>query len=277
MMNSRIRRYLLQFGLFVLCMLTATMTLVAPASSRSVAPQQVAAFLSAPYYGSTRLSSVFDHDPTDFNILAFNGDTASRWVCPCRPTGDCADPGFDLGYFNCTLGRYIYYDGHNGVDYVLRYAYVRAAAAGQVGRAGWQYPGNHGGIGSGLGLYVRVDHDNGHQTFYGHMSVLRVRQNDVIPANADEFQRILGISGNTGWSSGPHLHFEVRNAAGTAVDPYGPDRNPDHKLWIERPSIEPHVIYTSGNRPLTAPPIAENEPGYVTVDDGSTNYSETPG
>ena len=279
-MNGKIFRYLLRFGVFALCGLMATATLGTPASSRSAAPQQTTAFLSAPYYGSTRVSSVFDHDydPDGFNILAFNGDTANRWVCPCRPTGDCADPDFDLGYFNCNLGRYIYYDDHNGVDYVLRYDYVRAAAPGTVARANWANT-NHQ---VGYGLHVRIDHDlNGdhitdYQTIYGHMSVLRVQMGDEIPADADEFARIIGISGNTGWSSGPHLHFEVRNAAGTAVDPYGPDRNPDHKLWIERPSIDPHVIYTSGDRPLTAPPINENEPGAFTVDDGDTGFQATP-
>lgn len=274
-MNKKIHRYLFRFGVLALCGLTVTTMLATTASSRSVAPQQAVAFLGAPYYGDTWISSVFDHDPANLAILAFNGDTASRWVCPCRPTGDCADPNFNLGYFNCNLGRYIYYDGHNGVDYVLRYDYVRAAAAGQVGYAGWQFPGNHGRPGGGLGLYVRVDHTNGYRTFYGHMSVLRVQTGDPVP-ESDEFQRIIGISGNTGDSSGPHLHFTVRDANNTAVDPYGPDRNPDHKLWIERPSIDPHVIYTSGNRPLTAPPIVENESGYFTVDDGDASFAENP-
>jgi len=181
-----------------------------------------------------------------------------------------------LGYYSCDIHGYLYYDNHLGIDYRLRYGYVRAAAPGQIGHAGWDRPGNHAGPGSGLGLYVRIDHDNGYQTFYGHMSVLRVQRNDEIPINADEFQRILGISGNTGWSSGPPLHFEVRTAAGVPVDPYGPDRNPDHTLWIERPSIAPHVIYTSGNRPLTAPPINENEPGTFTVDDGDAGFAENP-
>ncbi|MCD4739390.1 MAG: hypothetical protein K8R89_09065, partial [Anaerolineae bacterium] len=152
-MNGKIRRYLPRLSLFALCGLTVMATLAAPASSRSVILQQATAFLSAPYYGLTQISSVFDHDATNFNILAFNGDTASRWVCPCRPTGDCADPDFNRGYFNCNLGRYIYYDGHNGIDYLLRYDYVRAAAAGQVAYAGWNVPGNHGRPGGLLGLY----------------------------------------------------------------------------------------------------------------------------
>jgi hypothetical protein len=125
-------------------------------------------------------------------------------------------------------------------------------------------------------LYVRIDHDNGFQTFYGHMSVLRVRTGDQDVCERGEFSCILGISGNTGDSTGPHLHFEVRNANNTPVDPYGPNRNPANTLWIERPSIAPHVIYSSGNRPLQAPPINENEPGAFTVDDGDTGFAENP-
>lgn len=57
MMNKRVHKYLLRFGLFVLCTLMATMMSIAPASSRSVSPQQVTAFLSAPHYGSTLFAS----------------------------------------------------------------------------------------------------------------------------------------------------------------------------------------------------------------------------
>ncbi|HQE94222.1 MAG TPA: peptidoglycan DD-metalloendopeptidase family protein, partial [Anaerolineae bacterium] len=284
-MNDRTRRHLLRFVFVMLCGLTATATLATPASSRSAAPQQATAFLSAPYYGSTWLSSIFDHDVRPNHILAFTGAAAHENNCPCQPlppepppNPNCSRPNFPSAYLSCDIRRYLYYDGHNGIDYVLRYAYVRAAAPGTVARANWADP-NHQ---VSYGLHVRIDHDlNGdritdYQTIYGHMSVLQVRQNDEIPAGADEFARIIGISGNTGDSTGPHLHFEVRNAAGTPVDPYGPDRNPDHKLWIERPPIAPHVIYTSGDRPLTAPPIDESEPGAFTVDDGDAGFVENP-
>ena len=54
---------------------------------------------------------------------------------------------------------------------------------------------------AGYGLYVDVDHTNGFHTIYGHMSALRVETGDSIP-ESDEFQRILGRSGNTGWCAG---------------------------------------------------------------------------
>lgn len=215
MMNKRVHRYLLRFGLFVLCTLMATMTSIAPASSRSVSPQQVTAFLSAPYYGSTWLSSIFDHDGRPNHILAFTGAAAHENNCPCQPLSpepppnpNCSHPNFPSAYLSCDIRRYLHYDGHNGIDYVLRYDYVRAAAPGAVAWANWANQANHR---ASYGLCVRINHDlNGdritdYQTIYGHMSVLRVRQDDEIPANADEFHRILGVSGNTGNSTGPHL------------------------------------------------------------------------
>ena len=276
-MNGKLHRHLFRFVFVVLCGLAVTAMLTVPALSRS-ATQQAVAVLSAPYYGSTRLSSIFDHDVEPNHILAFTGAAAHRDDCPCPPGRNCVHPTFNSAYYSCDINDYLYYDGHTGIDYMLRYDYVRAAAPGTVERSGWANV-NHQ---ISYGLHVRINHDlNGdgitdYQTIYGHMSVLRVRQNDEIAADADEFTRIIGISGNTGRSTGPHLHFEVRNAAGAVVDPYGPNRNPANTLWIERPSIAPHVIYSSGNRPLQAPPINENEPGAFTVDDGDTGFVENP-
>lgn len=138
-MNGKICRYLLRFSILALCGLTATATLATPASSRSAAPQQAVAFLSAPYYGSTWLSSIFDHDVRPNHILAFTGAAAHENNCPCQPlppepppNPNCSRPNFPSAYLSCDIRRYLYYDDHPGIDYVLRYAYVRAAAPGTV-------------------------------------------------------------------------------------------------------------------------------------------------
>jgi len=273
------RRRKLWLRLLTLSMLLAVTLIMSIPGYSSSSAQQTAAFLQAPYYGTTSVTSIFDHDGNWGRILALTGAAAEDDNCPCpdAPPGGCVDPGFTWGYYSCDIHNYLYYDNHSGIDYRLRYAYVRAASPGDVVLAGWDNPAVHdGALAAGLGLHVHLHHDNGYDTLYGHMSVLRVHTGDQGICEAGEFSCILGISGNTGWSSGPHLHFEVRNAAGTAVDPYGPDRNPDHKFWIERPSIDPHVIYTSGDRPLTTPPIDENEPGAFTVDDGGAGFAENP-
>lgn len=63
------------------------------------------------------------------------------------------------------------------------------------------------------GRMVRLAHPDGYETLYGHLSEVRVRQGERVAPGAT-----LGLSGNTGRSTAPHLHFELRKN-GTAVDP----------------------------------------------------------
>ncbi len=65
----------------------------------------------------------------------------------------------------------------------------------------------------GYGHYVVVRHDNGLETLYGHMSKRSVKVGQRVKAG-----ELLGLAGNTGRSSGPHLHFEVRYQ-GNAINP----------------------------------------------------------
>lgn len=93
--------------------------------------------------------------------------------------------------------------GYNGVDLsgVSVGTPVLAAAAGEVivaKSSGWN---------GGYGLYVVVKHANGTQTLYGHLSSVAVSVGQVVAKGQK-----LGGMGNTGRSTGPHLHFEVRGA-----------------------------------------------------------------
>jgi murein DD-endopeptidase MepM/ murein hydrolase activator NlpD len=63
------------------------------------------------------------------------------------------------------------------------------------------------------GKMVRLAHPQGYETLYGHLSQINVRQGDRISIGT-----VLGLSGNTGHSTAPHLHFEVRRNNAT-VDP----------------------------------------------------------
>jgi murein DD-endopeptidase MepM/ murein hydrolase activator NlpD len=60
---------------------------------------------------------------------------------------------------------------------------------------------------------VEIDHGNGITTRYGHLSKVLVKEGDVV-SEGD----LIALSGSTGRSTGPHLHYEVRRN-GTAVDP----------------------------------------------------------
>lgn len=95
---------------------------------------------------------------------------------------------------------------HIGIDFALPMGTeIVAAAAGQVVQAGWDT--------TGFGNRVVLDHGHGVQTLYGHLDHVDVMVGDVVQAG----QRI-GLSGNSGNSSGPHLHFGVM-ADGSWVDP----------------------------------------------------------
>ena len=94
---------------------------------------------------------------------------------------------------------------HQGVDIVAAQGTpVKAPAAGAVALAG-----NHGGY----GLAVIVDHGAGVQTLYGHLSRVSVKNGERVARG-----QLLGHAGNTGRSTGSHLHYEV-TVGGRPVNP----------------------------------------------------------
>ncbi len=73
---------------------------------------------------------------------------------------------------------------------------IKAADNGYIVVAGWSN--------AGYGNYIVVDHGNGYQTLYAHLSRIFVRPGDIVTQGAT-----IGNMGNTGNSTGPHLHFEL--------------------------------------------------------------------
>lgn len=94
---------------------------------------------------------------------------------------------------------------HPGIDVAVpKDSYIRAAGAGRVVKAG---PDDV------YGEYVVIDHGDGYQTLYGHASRIFVR-----PGERVERDQVIALTGSTGRSTAPHLHFEVRRN-GQPVDP----------------------------------------------------------
>lgn len=86
---------------------------------------------------------------------------------------------------------------HIGLDYRCRSGDpIYAADNGVVVFSGW---------GGGYGNLVRVDHGNGYQTYYAHFSAIYVGCGEPVYQG-----QVLGACGTTGYSTGPHLHYEIR-------------------------------------------------------------------
>lgn len=85
---------------------------------------------------------------------------------------------------------------HKGVDWATpKGTPVYASSGGTVAKAGW---------GSGYGYVVYINHADGRQTRYGHLSKVLVKVGQTVKQGEQ-----IALSGNTGISTGPHLHFEM--------------------------------------------------------------------
>jgi len=102
-------------------------------------------------------------------------------------------------------------DFHTGLDIAgtgIHGATVAAANAGTVAFTNWAHT-----PGRGYGIFVILDHGGGISTLYAHLSNISVSVGDVVMRGDP-----IGNVGSTGWSTGPHLHFEVREQS-RAVNP----------------------------------------------------------
>jgi murein DD-endopeptidase MepM/ murein hydrolase activator NlpD len=191
-------------------------------------------FLVAPFQGSFPLTNGFDHDPSLGQITTLSGQVLS-------PGSLCAQT-----------------DNHVGYDWSMPIGtVVQAVASGRVtvARSEWlsdcpllQKPTQ--------GLWIRIRHDWGEQQWesvYVHLS-----QIDVVEGQSVNLGDPIGLSGNSGCSTGPHLHFEIRQFAprtprfpakevvSIPMDPYGwfgeaPDPWLISNIWLWRPGQFPSL------------------------------------
>ena len=92
-----------------------------------------------------------------------------------------------------------YRDDHRAIDIAAPIGtFVTAADRGVVVRAGWND--------QGYGLFVVIDHNIDYLTLYAHLSDVYVKEGEVVAQG-----QVIGAVGSTGNSTGPHLHFEIRD------------------------------------------------------------------
>lgn len=118
---------------------------------------------------------------------------------------------------------------HAGIDFTApRGTPIQATGNGRVIKAENERVG--------YGNHVIIDHGYGYTTLYGHMQSYNVKVGDIVTKG-----QTIGYIGNTGTSTGPHLHYEVR-VKGNPVDPITyvlDDLTPDeYQLLVERAALE---------------------------------------
>ncbi len=96
---------------------------------------------------------------------------------------------------------------HTGVDWATAYGTpIFAAGNGVIEKAGLE---------GGYGKYIRIQHNNGYETAYGHMSAFA---KGIEPGKRVRQGQVIGFVGSTGQSTGPHVHYEIL-VNGRFVDP----------------------------------------------------------
>nr|WP_106782019.1 M23 family metallopeptidase [Lysinibacillus timonensis] len=124
-------------------------------------------------------------------------------VVSSRGTGDFSWPTVG-GYISSQMGtRWGGY--HRGIDIAGPSSYdIKAADNGVVTAAGWD--GTYGNR-------IIINHNNGYETLYAHLSSIEVNVGQVVPKGS-----VIGIMGSTGNSTGTHLHFEIHKY-GSIINP----------------------------------------------------------
>ncbi len=116
-------------------------------------------------------------------------------------SGPGANGSFVLPTGSYRVSGWIFHDPgnptHIGLDYGCRLGEpIYAADNGVVIHSGW---------GGGYGNLIRIDHGNGYVTYYAHLSEIYYGCGDSVYQG-----QLIGLCGSTGYSTGPHLHYEIR-------------------------------------------------------------------
>ena len=131
----------------------------------------------------------WDNELTHYNGSSLPDETTIDLRGFCMPT----DSRVITSNFGARWGRQ-----HKGLDIKVYIGdTIRAAFSGKVRIVKYEP--------RGYGKYVVIRHYNGLETYYGHMSKQLVRENEEVKAGDP-----IGLGGNTGRSTGSHLHFETR-------------------------------------------------------------------
>lgn len=170
--------------------------------------QDYAAPFSAAHYGHFYPTAYYDHAGRD-------------WACGrIRYSGHRGSDYGGGGFAGMDAGRTIVAAADGTVTTVHDGEFDRCTSGGCSG-------------GSGYGNYVRIRHADGKHTYYAHLKRWSVR---VRPGDRVSCGQALGQMGSSGYSTGPHLHFETRTAGNARVDPFHGSCSGPPSYWVSQGS-----------------------------------------
>lgn len=144
------------------------------------------------------------YDDESWSSLRVNPYLGKRPLLPNRVIIPCYPFSFPTGELGRVSSKYGWRSNrmHRGIDIALpSNSPVYSTWSGIVRTKGVDA--------TGFGKYIVVRHSNGLETVYGHLNSILVQRGDKVLSGD-----LIGLSGNTGRSTGPHLHFEVRYKGG---------------------------------------------------------------
>lgn len=161
------------------------------------------------------VSAQFVNQGHDYRTVWFDAKGDEKASGYYAPNGDSLGRSFllsPLPYDRVTSGWgwrtnpvMHFHEFHKGIDLAVPVGTpVKTIADGRVVYAGW---------GTGYGKYVKVEHPGGFATIYSHLSAFKVHVGEQVKQS-----QVVALSGNTGWSTGPHLYFQFF-VHGTPVNP----------------------------------------------------------
>lgn len=171
---------------------------LAQGSSEAPAAESAAQILAAPQDLNFDNLNAQLTSALDFNAARIAQDLLNRTPQTVKPTDGTYTSGYEVRWGTM----------HKGIDLAAPLGTpIVAAQSGTIIDAG---------PASGFGNWVRIKHDDGTITVYGHMQTIDVTVGQQVTAG----QKIAGV-GNLGFSTGPHCHFEVYPDGVNSVDPQG--------------------------------------------------------
>jgi Peptidase family M23 len=201
----------------------------------------------------TTLILVMPARAQDYSFPSSPDDISYFW-----PSSYVDHDGYD---WNCGTNTY---SGHGGSDYAVDSWTGMDAGRDIVAAADGTVSATNDGEddecttadcpgGSGYGNYVKLLHADGKSTIYAHMKTWTVA---VGTGAAVACGQKLGEVGSSGYSTGPHLHFEVREASGSSSDPFDGPCSAPPSYWVNQGAYDDRPIQTCTGGEACAP-VAE--------------------